>query len=172
MTNWTKHGGLLAAGILSAGILTTGSASARPSGTTGAGNTAAACLLNLGSVTAGGDHRMQTITADGARVEDRMVAKDLYPDGQVRLSATFRYGAAGTLLLGIDNDTGSGYLYSVGHANGAATVIRSIGKVPDSFTDPVYFHWGRGSPTDAWPASDPAVTSSPHPLPRAGRPAV
>ncbi|GAA1560785.1 hypothetical protein GCM10009789_12580 [Kribbella sancticallisti] len=45
----------------------------------------------------------------------------------------------GTLLLGIDKDTGSGYLYSVGHANGTATAIRGLGKVPGSFTDPVYF---------------------------------
>jgi hypothetical protein len=302
MTNWTKYGGLLAAGVLSAGILTTGPASAQPSSPTGAGKATQTCGLNLGSVTAGGDHRMQVLTEDGQRVDDRIIVKDLYPDGQVRLSATFRYGAAevggvahqgpvimgstmydtsylradgtgtisqkqvtrvgpgwqvyrsldrstyvtatkqrdteyslhtdgtiyrrnvgytdgkpyrqitgwqsgyrgvkamtlisqtatydtflmtltsgklytarlplagghiipgvvkqvrastwqgfeslvaapcgtGTLLLGIDKDTGSGYMYSVGHANGAATVIKSIGKVPVSFTDPVYFHW-------------------------------
>ncbi|MFG1812386.1 hypothetical protein ACGFIF_01355 [Kribbella sp. NPDC049174] len=48
-------------------------------------------------------------------------------------------GAYGTLLLGIDKDTGSGYLYAVGHANGTATVIKGLGKVPGTFTDPVYF---------------------------------
>jgi hypothetical protein len=47
----------------------------------------------------------------------------------------------GTLLLGIDKDTGAGYLYSIGHANGTATAIKGLGKVPGSFTDPVYFRW-------------------------------
>jgi hypothetical protein len=305
MTNRTKYGAILAAGVLSAGILTTGPASALPSSTTGASDMSdvnASCGINLGSVTAGGDHRIQVITADASRVDDRIVAKDIYPDGQVRLSATIRYGATevggdshqgpvimgstmydtsyltpagggtvsqkrvtrvgpgwevyrslerstyvtatnqreteyslhndgtlyrrnvtykdgvpsrqitgwqsgykgvkamtlisqtptydtflmtltsgklytarlplagghiipgvvkqvrgstwqvfeslvaapcstGTLLLGIDKDTGSGYMYSMDHANGAATVIRGIGKVPVSFTDPVHFRW-------------------------------
>ncbi len=43
------------------------------------------------------------------------------------------------VLLGIDKDTGSGYLYAVGHANGTATVIKGLGKVPGTFTDPVSF---------------------------------
>ncbi|TDW18213.1 hypothetical protein [Kribbella kalugense] len=51
-------------------------------------------------------------------------------------------GNYGTLLLGIDKDTGSGYLYAVGHANGASTVINSLGKVSGTFPDPVYFRWG------------------------------
>ncbi|TCC25424.1 hypothetical protein [Kribbella speibonae] len=46
-----------------------------------------------------------------------------------------------TLLLGIDRDTGSAYLYDVGHANGAATPIRMIGKMPGTYKDPVYFHF-------------------------------
>jgi hypothetical protein len=58
-------------------------------------------------------------------------------------------GQYGVLLLGIDKDTGNGYLYAVGHANGTATMIRSIGKVPGSFADPVYFRWG------VTPALDP-----------------
>jgi hypothetical protein len=302
MTSWTKYGGMLAAGVLSTGILTAGLASAQPSSTTGASATNASCGIKLGSVTAGGDHRQRIINADGKVVDDRIIGKDIYPDGQVRLSATLRYGSAevggdahqgpvimastmydtsyltppgggtvsqkqvtrvgpgwqvyrtldrstyvtatkqrdteyslhtdgtiyrrnvtykdgvpsrqvtgwqsgykgvkamtlisqtptydtflmtltsgklytarlplagghiipgvvkqvrgatwqgfeslaaapcgtGTLLLGIDKDTGSAYLYSVGHANGTATVIRGIGKVPGSFTDPVYFRW-------------------------------
>ncbi|NEA33661.1 hypothetical protein G3I17_18590 [Streptomyces sp. SID13031] len=48
-------------------------------------------------------------------------------------------GQYGTMLLGIDKDTHSGYLYAVGHANGAATVIKGLGKVPATFADPVYF---------------------------------
>ncbi|MFI5695447.1 hypothetical protein ACIA58_26575 [Kribbella sp. NPDC051586] len=47
----------------------------------------------------------------------------------------------GTTVLAIDKDTGAGYLYSVGHANGLATVIKGLGKAPGSFTDPVYFSW-------------------------------
>ncbi|MFF0342480.1 hypothetical protein [Kribbella sp. NPDC004875] len=42
-------------------------------------------------------------------------------------------GNYGTLLLGIDKGTGTGYLYAVGHANGAATVIKGLGKVPTTF---------------------------------------
>ncbi|HET6742857.1 MAG TPA: hypothetical protein VFH76_28155 [Kribbella sp.] len=48
-------------------------------------------------------------------------------------------GQYGTLLLGIDKDTKSGYLYAVGHANGTATVIQGLGKVPATFADKVYF---------------------------------
>ena len=53
-----------------------------------------------------------------------------------------RCGQYGTLLLGIDKDSGSGYLYAVGHANGTATVINSLGKAPAAFGDPVDFSWG------------------------------
>jgi hypothetical protein len=42
---------------------------------------------------------------------------------------------------GQDKDTKSGYLYAVGHANGTATVIKSLGKVPATFGDPVDFRW-------------------------------
>jgi hypothetical protein len=48
-------------------------------------------------------------------------------------------GASGTMLLGIDKDSKSGYLYAFGHANGTATVIKGLGKVPTTFEDPVYF---------------------------------
>ncbi|MFI7064504.1 hypothetical protein ACIBL3_26175 [Kribbella sp. NPDC050124] len=50
-------------------------------------------------------------------------------------------GLHGTLLLGIDKDTQSGYLYAVGRATGTTTVIQSRGKVPVTFGDPVYFRW-------------------------------
>jgi hypothetical protein len=50
-------------------------------------------------------------------------------------------GNQGTLLLGIDKDTQSAYLYAVGHANGTATVIQGLGKVPGTFNDPAYFRW-------------------------------
>jgi hypothetical protein len=48
-------------------------------------------------------------------------------------------GQYGTMLVGIDKDTQSAYAYAVGHANGTATVIQGLGKVPATFADPVYF---------------------------------
>jgi hypothetical protein len=50
-----------------------------------------------------------------------------------------RCGSQGTLLTGIDKNTGSAYLYAVGHATGTTTVIQSRGKIPGTFTDPVYY---------------------------------
>ncbi|GAA1123870.1 hypothetical protein GCM10009630_22240 [Kribbella jejuensis] len=58
--------------------------------------------------------------------------------GFEQLIAT-KCGTNGTLLLGIDRDTKSGYLYAVSHANGTSTVIKSLGKVPLTFSDPQYF---------------------------------
>ncbi|MFG1906616.1 hypothetical protein [Kribbella sp. NPDC048928] len=52
-----------------------------------------------------------------------------------------RCGQYGTLLLGIDKDTKTSYLYAVGHANGAATVINGLGAVPGTRADNVYFPW-------------------------------
>ncbi|MGW6282998.1 hypothetical protein [Kribbella sp. NPDC055071] len=52
-----------------------------------------------------------------------------------------RCGNQSTLLLGIDKDTHSGYLYAVGHANGTSTVIKGLGKAPTSFTDKTYFRY-------------------------------
>ncbi|MFG1814817.1 hypothetical protein ACGFIF_13700 [Kribbella sp. NPDC049174] len=53
----------------------------------------------------------------------------------------------GTVLVGIDKDTQSGYLYAVGRANGLSTVIQGLGKIPMTFTDPTYFRWkDPGSP--------------------------
>jgi hypothetical protein len=43
-------------------------------------------------------------------------------------------GKTGSILLGIDDDTHQGYLYAVGHAAGAKTVIKSLGKVPMEFS--------------------------------------
>ncbi|MFI6675556.1 hypothetical protein [Kribbella sp. NPDC050470] len=48
-------------------------------------------------------------------------------------------GAQSTLLTAIDKDTGSAYLYAVGHANGTATVIKGLGKIPGTYKDPVYY---------------------------------
>ncbi len=48
-------------------------------------------------------------------------------------------GRYGTMLVGIDKDSQSAYAYAVGHANGTATVIQGLGKVPATFADPVYF---------------------------------
>jgi hypothetical protein len=50
-------------------------------------------------------------------------------------------GRASTLLLAIDKDTQSAHLYAVSHANGTATVINPLGKVPATYPDPVYFRF-------------------------------
>ena len=50
-------------------------------------------------------------------------------------------GNKGTLLVGIDKDTGTANMYAVGHASGTSTVIQSLGKIPGSFDAPVYFRW-------------------------------
>jgi hypothetical protein len=50
-------------------------------------------------------------------------------------------GQYGTVVLGIDKDANTGYLYAVGHATGATTVIQSLGKVPATFSEDVYFRW-------------------------------
>ncbi len=58
-------------------------------------------------------------------------------------------GNSGTLLLGIDKDLQTGYLYAVSHANGTSTVIQSIGLIKDyRFGHPVYFRWGVPSHDD------------------------
>jgi hypothetical protein len=31
--------------------------------------------------------------------------------------------------------------YAVGHATGGSTVVKSLGKVPMTFSDPQYFRW-------------------------------
>ncbi|TDW14001.1 hypothetical protein [Kribbella kalugense] len=56
-------------------------------------------------------------------------------------------GNNGTLLLGIDKNTGAGYLYAVGHAAGAATVIKGLGKVPTTFpaTDSYFRYYDAGT---------------------------
>ena len=52
---------------------------------------------------------------------------------------TARCGQYGSLLVGIDKDTGNAYEYVVGHAAGTSTVIQSRYRVPWPFTDPIYF---------------------------------
>ncbi|NEA32290.1 hypothetical protein [Streptomyces sp. SID13031] len=48
-------------------------------------------------------------------------------------------GTSSTLLTAIDRETGSAYLYAVGHATGTTTAIQALGKIPGTFNDPVYF---------------------------------
>jgi hypothetical protein len=50
-------------------------------------------------------------------------------------------GNYGTVVVGIDKDTKSAYMYTFGHANGLSTSITGHGKVPGTFADPVYFRW-------------------------------
>jgi len=46
---------------------------------------------------------------------------------------------SGSLVLGIDRDTKSAYLYSMAHVTGTTTAIKNLGKVPGTFADPHYF---------------------------------
>ncbi|KGN33621.1 hypothetical protein N798_06240 [Knoellia flava TL1] len=46
-------------------------------------------------------------------------------------------GGNGTVLVGVDHDTGLAYLYAVGHAIGTSTVIRGLGRLPGTFPDKV-----------------------------------
>lgn len=47
-----------------------------------------------------------------------------------------RCGTQSTLLTAIDKETGNAYLYAVGHD---ATVIKGLGKIPGTYTDPIYY---------------------------------
>ncbi|WP_410792536.1 hypothetical protein [Kribbella sp. C-35] len=43
-----------------------------------------------------------------------------------------------TIVVGVDKETGTPYLYEFGHANGTATVIKAFGKVPRTFNEAAY----------------------------------
>ncbi|WP_238152455.1 hypothetical protein [Kribbella speibonae] len=59
-----------------------------------------------------------------------------------------RCGQYGTLLLAIDRDTTSAFMYAVGHTNGTATVIKGLGQAPAKYVDPIYFRWTPGPSSD------------------------
>ncbi|TCC30789.1 hypothetical protein [Kribbella speibonae] len=71
----------------------------------------------------------------------RLVRRSTWQNFETMVAA--KCGRYGTLLFGLDKQTGKGYLYAVGHANGLATVIQSRGEVATTYTDPVYFHMTR-----------------------------
>jgi hypothetical protein len=75
--------GMMGTAVLAVGLLP-GAAVATP------GAAAEACQLNLGSVTATGDHRSQVLAATSppTRTSDHVLGRDVYPDGQVRLSGS------------------------------------------------------------------------------------
>ena len=54
----------------------------------------------------------------------------------------------GTLLLGVDKDSGAPYMYAVSRANGAATVIQGLGKVNRTYAETAYFHYFSDPPWD------------------------
>jgi hypothetical protein len=58
-------------------------------------------------------------------------------------------GNQSTLLIGIDEDVRTAYLYAVSHANGTTTVINGLGQVGTvsaAFGDKNYFRLYGGSP--------------------------
>jgi hypothetical protein len=121
MNKRTTYGALLAAGLLMTGLLTTGTATAEQSGTT------APCKISVGSVTAGGDHRMQTFTATApvTKVTDKIVARNVFPDGQARLSSSMRYGMGEGSELHIGDVVLGSVLYDVSYRtpSGGGTVL-------------------------------------------------
>ncbi|WBQ02065.1 hypothetical protein [Kribbella sp. CA-293567] len=48
----------------------------------------------------------------------------------------------GEVVVAIDGDTESAYLYAIGHANGAKTPIELRGQLPGGYADPLWFRWG------------------------------
>ena len=53
-----------------------------------------------------------------------------------------------TVLVGIDKDTDAAYAYVISHAEGTATTIFGMGKLPLTFADPVYFRWAPDTRSD------------------------
>lgn len=122
MRRFLGYGGLLAAGVLTMGLLTPGTATAEQSGTT------APCRISVGSVTAAGDHRMQTFTATApvTKVTDKVVAKGVYAPGQARISSQLRYGLGEGSELHIGNAVLGSVLYNVSYrtpAGGGSAVL-------------------------------------------------
>jgi hypothetical protein len=72
-------------------MLATGPASAAQNKSTAANQATAACRISAGSVTAGGDQRIQTFVATKpiTRTENRIITTNLWPNGEVRLSSTW-----------------------------------------------------------------------------------
>jgi hypothetical protein len=54
---------------------------------------------------------------------------------------TQKCGQYGTIVLGIDRDTDTAYLYAASRFNGTSTVIQLLGKVPATFADNLYFRF-------------------------------
>ncbi|MEU4196940.1 hypothetical protein AB0E69_33920 [Kribbella sp. NPDC026611] len=82
-------------------------------------------------------------------------------------------GHNGTLLVGIDSDTRQAFLYSVGHANGSATLIRSHGRVHGTFDDPCTSAGPRSRSTTPRMAADQQTgPQRPPGTDGSGRPAV
>ena len=52
----------------------------------------------------------------------------------------------GSIVLGIEKETGIGRLYAFSHADGQATPIQYLGDVPVALDDPTYFRWYRDTP--------------------------
>jgi hypothetical protein len=109
---------------------------------------AAVKTMTLISQTATYDTLLATTRAGALYTIRIPVTSPMKPVVKVVRSATWqgfeaivaeKCGTQSTLLAAIDRDSGSAYLYAVSHANGTATVIQNLGKVPGTFDDPIYF---------------------------------
>lgn len=92
----------------------------------------------LANSRAGGLYTVRIPTAEPMRGRSKALRTSTWQVFEQLISTSC---GTGSLVLGIDRDTNSAYLYSVGHANGTSTVIRGLGKVPGTFSEPKYFRW-------------------------------
>ncbi|GAA0925001.1 hypothetical protein GCM10009554_04250 [Kribbella koreensis] len=90
----------------------------------------------LATTAAGGLYTVRVPTTSPLKPVVKLVRGSTWQGFETLVSE--KCGSQGTLLLGIDKDTKTGYLYAVGHAKGTATVIQGLGKVTGTFSDAFY----------------------------------
>ncbi|TCM38917.1 hypothetical protein [Kribbella sp. VKM Ac-2568] len=118
MNSRSRTLGVLGAAVLTAGLLP-GTAIGKPSAVSVSSTASAQCGMSLGSVSATGDHQIQGLIATSPPTNqgNHVVVRDLYPDGQARLSAatvqepvpsglrTFGYAVLGSALYSTSYDS-------------------------------------------------------------------
>jgi hypothetical protein len=90
----------------------------------------------LANTAAGGLYTVRVPTTSPLVPVVKLVRASTWQGFETMISA--RCGRQSTLLLGVDKETGSGYLYAVSKAAGTSTLIQGLGKVTGNFNDPFY----------------------------------
>jgi len=88
---------------------------------------------------AGGLYTVRIPTAEPMRASSKVLRTSTWQVFEQLIVTSC--GSNDSVVLGIDRDTKSAYLYLLRHANGTATVIEGLGKVPGTFTASKYFRW-------------------------------